>query len=680
MNLELVYPGVWKLSFGLPSSHTPVAFRSKPPAAGAFLPPAERPPLDCDAIRFEATRRGCRLELPHDASEDLYGLGLQLKSFRQTGKKKQLRPNSDPIADLGDSHAPVPFYLSTAGYGVLIDTARYAVFYCGTHHDRQAAAAAESPVRGLADSTEALYAAPTESGDPVTVEIPHEKGVELYLFAGPAMRDALCRYVLFSGGGALPPLWGLGIFYRGYVHNDEEGTLRLARQLRESQMPCDVFGLEPGWQSHSYSCSFVWDRQRFPAPDRLAGEMRKLGFELNLWEHPFTHPAAPFHADIAPFSGSVEVWNGLVPDFATPEGRELYGAYHRKTFLERGITGFKIDECDHSDYIASDWSFPEYAGFPSGLDGEEMHSLFGLLSQQVLLEECERTGIRTWSNVRNTQALAAPLPFTLYSDLYDHRDFLRGLVNSGLSGLLWTPEVRQCQSEADLIRRLQLVIFSPMALINGWMIKNPPWLQFDVERNNRDELHEDREAITARCRDILELRMRLVPYLYSAFARYRIEGVPPFRPLVVDYPDDPTCRNIDDELLVGDHLLLAPLTAEMTVRTVYLPAGNWYDYRTGERFAGSRTLEIRPALEEIPLFVKEGTLMPWARSVEHITPATRFQLEPRCYGRAVRPFRLYDGDGFQLEPPLTAWVELLPAGNGQPVRLSQTSRLYGLMD
>ncbi len=642
--------GVWRVSFGAPSRFTPVAFRSRPPMETDSLPVVEAPPLDVNAIRFCTSKRGCRLDLPFRPGEDLYGLGLQLKSCRQTAVKKCLRSNSDPETDLGDSHAPVPFYLSTAGYGVLIDTARYATFYCGCAPEQ----ASNEEVR---TSTDELYADSDRGGIPVTVEIPHEAGVDVYLFAGPGMLDALRRYILFSGGGALPPLWGLGVCYRGYGPNNQEESLALARQLREQRIPCDMFGLEPGWQSHAYSCSYCWDAGRYPRPDALIAEMRAMGFELNLWEHPFVHPTAPIYRDLLPYAGSVDVWQGLVPDFSIERAQQIYGEHHERELVGRGITGFKIDECDNSDYKASPWSFPEYAEFPGGMDGEEMHSLFGIFSQQALLKVFDRAGLRTWSNVRNSHALAAPLPFSLYSDLYDHEDFIRGMVNAGVSGLLWTPEVRQCESEADLLRRLQSVIFSPMALINGWMIKNPPWLQYDVGKNNRGELAADREAVTARCRRVLELRMQLIPYLYSAFARYRFEGIPPFRPLVTDYPQDPACRALENQYLVGDAMLFAPLTANETGRRVYLPAGTWHDFRTGEICEGGRHVEVAPALDEIALFIKDGALIPWARAVERVTPETVFELEPRLYGAAPGSCRLFDGDGYRSDAA-EKWVTL----------------------
>src|SRR5260370_15372314 len=118
-----------------------------------------------------------------------------------------------------------------------------------------------------------------------------------------------------------------------------------------------------------------------------------------------------------------------------------------------------------------------------------MHNLFGLRYQRTLWDQFLQRGQETYSLVRSSGALAASYPFVLYSDLYDHRQFVRALVNSSFSGLLWCPEVRDAKREEDLIRRLQTDVFSPLAMINGWDISNPPWKQLDPKKQNANELY-----------------------------------------------------------------------------------------------------------------------------------------------------------------------------------------------
>ena len=120
------------MTFGTPEKFTPVnVLGTDPENRGLSSLPDNKPPFCEEDIIFSRRKGSITLEIPLDPSEDVYGLGLMLKSFRQTGLKKKLRSNSDPTADTGDTHAPVPFYATTKGYGVLIDTARYLTFYCG---------------------------------------------------------------------------------------------------------------------------------------------------------------------------------------------------------------------------------------------------------------------------------------------------------------------------------------------------------------------------------------------------------------------------------------------------------------------------------------------------------------------------------------------------------------------
>src|SRR5690606_18328092 len=130
----------------------------------------------------------------------------------------------------------------------------------------------------------------------------------------------------------------------------------------------------------------------------------------------------PLFEPLKPFAGDFEVWSGLVPDLTLPAARRIFANYHRDALVDKGITGFKLDECDNCDFIRqAAWSFPESAAFPSSLDGEQMHSLLGLVYQRTIQEVFEQTNTRTYSSARSSGGFASPLPFVLYSDQYDHR-------------------------------------------------------------------------------------------------------------------------------------------------------------------------------------------------------------------------------------------------------------------
>lgn len=623
-------PGIWKATIGTPDAYTPVKARavaSKDDALKAMPAVSSAPAVQ---VAGEVTARGTMLHLPLAQQEAVYGFGLQLLSFAQRGKKKTMRVNADPRVDSGDTHAPVPFYVTTAGYGVLVDTARYSSFYAGDAHT------------GL--PTAAANGAPGE----MIVEIPRAMGADVYLFAGPDMLSAVRRYILFSGGGVLPPEWGLGFWYRGDKDFSQADALGLAKEFRDRGIPCDVLGLEPGWQTHSYSCTFVWDNKKFPDPAGFAKQLKDSNYRLNLWEHSFTHPDSPLFTQLTGHCGDMAVWGGLVPDFAGGDARKIFGDYHGKNLIDLGVSGFKLDECDNSDFTGG-WSFPEFSKFPSGIDGEQMHSVFGMRYQDAILAQFQERKIETYGLVRSSGALAAPYPFVLYSDLYDHRQFIRALVNSGFSGVLWCPEVRDATSEEDLIRRMQSVMFSPLAMVNAWYIVNPPWKQIDRAKNNANTLADSWEGLEARCREIIGWRMQIVPYLRAAFAKYAADGTPPFRALVLDSPNDATVASVDDEWMVGDRMLVAPMFAGETHRKVTLPAGSgWHDFWTGELVQGT-TIDLSATTEKIPVYVKAGSVMPIARVTGSTAEPESHELTVQVFGDGSQPFLMATPGGEALE-------------------------------
>ena len=646
MDFIKIADGVWKGRIGVPEEHTPVSQRHFPMRVEALSNLLEDGfPAVADGITWRQDRRGIKLMLPMDSGEDIYGFGLQLRSMNQAGRKRMLRVNSDPAADTGEGHAPVPFYISTAGYGLFVDTFRHVEFYMGTSMEKgRSAGCTEENKEHKEFSESALYALKkNQEKRTVIIDLKAVGGVEFYLFAGN-VRRVVQRYNLFSGGGCLPPLWGLGVWYRTYGGSSQEDVCKTAENFRKEKMPADVLGLEPGWHSHSYSCSYKWS-YLFPEPQAMTEKLTELGYRINLWEHLFVYPTAPFYKKLLPYAGEYEVWNGLVPDFATPEARKLFADHHGEEFVRKGIAGFKLDECDNSDLNPSNWSFPDTAQFPSGMDGEQMHGAIGGLYQQLIYDIYHGENKRTYSQVRSSGALAAPLPFVLYSDLYDHRQFIRGMVTSGFSGLLWAPEVRSCEDGRDLLRRMETIMFSAHAIYNCWRIPNPPWKQVDVEKNLAGEFMEDADYYTEVCRKYHRVRMSLLPYLYSAFVRYQREGLPPVRALVLDFEEDERVRNIDDEYMLGDRLLVAPMTAQDgTERQVYLPAGIWHDFWDGTVFEGKRDYTYHADYDRIPVFVRGNCILPLAEPVENVAADTVFTVRCRIYGNGGAGCVLYEDD------------------------------------
>ena len=498
--VEEVLPGVWRLRFGTPERFTPVAIReSMPRSEGFALLPTPTPlPFQPGQVRCHVKSSRTTVYVPcQEPGEQVYGFGLDPGAYGQKGLCKNLSVCAAVVGKTGASHGPVPFYLSTKGYGVYVDTARVPSVEVARLTPNKGAVANEDAANSPQASEAELYAARKAQGQTeVIFDLPGDgSGVDVYLFAGPTMREAVERYNLFSGGGAVPPLWGLGLKYRAFTSANQAQVLETARALRRLNIPCDMLGLEPGWQSHAYSCSFTWSKERFPDPDKMIAELTESGFKPNLWEHAYIHPSSPLFGPLKARAGDFLVWGGLVVDFPEPEATRLFADYHDRELVSRGILGFKGDECDKQPpNDATPFNYPYCSIFPSGIDGDQMTQLYGYYYQKALFEPFKAHHLRTWGDVRATTALAAPLPFNLYSDAYTFDEYLRQLVNASFAGLLWSPEVREAGSLDELLNRVAMSAFAPQMCLNLWFMPHPLWEQYDGAKNKAGQLLPEARA------------------------------------------------------------------------------------------------------------------------------------------------------------------------------------------
>jgi len=652
--IEEVLPGVWRLRFGTPERFTPDSIRESAPRAQGFksLPDPGTLALLPEQIRCRIGSSRTTIYVPCDEpGQQIYGFGLDPGAYQQKGLRKNLTVCSTVVGKSGASHAPVAFYLSTKGYGVYVDSARVPNVEVVRLSPNQITLTNDTAKDEIKTSEKELYAARSARGkSEVIFDLPGDAtGVDVYLFAGPTVREAVERYNLFSGGGAVPPLWGLGLKFRSYTKADAELVLKSARALRALNIPCDMFGLEPGWQSHAYSCSFTWSKERFPDPDKMIQELQQSGFKINLWEHAYIHPTSPLFEPLKTHAPDYFVWNGLAVDFADPEASRIFSDYHDRELISRGILGFKGDECD-KEPPSNDtpFNFPYFSAFPSGIDGDQMAQLYGYYYQRSLLAPFKKHNLRTWGDVRASTALAAPLPFNLYTDAYTFDQYLRQLVNASFTGLLWSPEVRQAGNLNELLNRVAMSAFAPQMCLDMWFMPNLVWEQYDRAKNEAKQLlpDADQKAVAARLRAIVEQRYSLLPYLYSSFQKYHNEGLPPVRSLILDFPQDRGIWAVDNAFMFGDSLLAAPYLGTTNSRAVILPAGvSWYELQTKKWHPGGTTVTVTGSPGEMPLFVKENSLVPFAEPVQQVGSNTVFQITVKAFGEHPGPFTLFEDDG-----------------------------------
>jgi len=588
------------------------------------------------------------LQFPLEEGEDIFGFGLNFKTVEQRGKVLRLHVDHYGGQDNGRTHAPVPFYVSSKGYGVFINSARYLDVYVSSGVRKDS----KIPMNPKDRNTDKSWTAKPYS-DNISVLVPVD-GVEIVVFGGPTALDAVSRFNLFNGGGCLPPKWGLGFWQRTPSLYSDSMVMADVKEFKDRKFPLSVIGLEPGWQSKSYPCTYEWDKRRFKNPAVFVRQMDTLGVKTNLWINPYISPDTEFVEKLLPYTASHTVWSGYVPDYGMPETNKIIGDHLNKTLLSIGVSGLKMDENDGYD----SWLWPDVATFPSEISAEQMRQLYGLMMQKMTTQLYREQNKRTYGLVRASNAGGVSFPYVIYNDYYIHRDFITALINSSFVGVLWTPEVRSAKTAEEWLRRIQTVCFSPMAMLNAWQDGTKPWTFPEVEKQ---------------VADVVNLRMQLIPYFYTCFAEYAFLGRPPIRAMnLVDgftsisiiedgklsSTDNPYAlaikKEIKDQFMVGDNLLIAPLFTGETKRQVILPLGKWYDFYTGKLAGEGQIIEISQTLGNIPIFVRDGGIIPM---IANSQTKGKDNMIVRYYGQKQSRYKLYDDDGetFNYEKGDFSW-------------------------
>ena len=631
--------GVWTLSVGTPEKVNLLSELHITPKMEAIQKMGEADlPISEQDITTEVVDGKTYIRFPLEKDEKIFGLGLNFKTVEQRGRIMRLHVDHYGGTDDGRTHAPVPFFVSSRGYGALINSARYIDVWCGTSVRKDS----KNPPVVRDRNTDKQWAAQPYS-DNLEFLVPAE-GVEIVLFGGPTMLDVVRRFNLYNGGGALPPKWGLGFWHRvPTLFSDKEVNEEVA-EFEKRGFPLSVIGLEPGWMSRSYPCTYEWDATRFPDPEGFVKGLNEKHIKTNVWINPYVSPDGELYKKIEPYTGSHTVWCGIVPDYSLSETKKIMTDHFKKHQLDKGVSGYKMDENDGFD----SWLWPDVASFPSKIPAEQMRQIYGSMMQSTTTDMFRERNQRTYGLVRAANAGTSSYPYVLYNDYYNHRDFITALINSSFIGVLWTPEVRSSGSAEEWLRRMQTVCFSPTAQLDAWADGTKPWSFPEVE-----------DAV----RDIASLRTRLIPYLYTAFADYAFYGTPPMRAMnlepgyqaktteeqgKLDATKNPYAmavrREVKDQFMVGPSLLVAPLFAGEEERQVVLPQGKWYDFYTGKLVGEGEVITVKPGLDKIPVYVKDGGIIPlWPKLTKVDTE--KHPVEIRYYGTKPSTYELYDDDG-----------------------------------
>ena len=631
--------GIWKISVGKQEKVTLLSELDITPQWKAIEEIGDAPlAIDPKDVKTEVVDGKTYIRFPLDKDEKIFGLGLNFKTVEQRGRVMRLHVDHYGGSDNGRTHAPIPFFVSSKGYGALINSARYIDVWVGTSVRQDSS----NPPVAKDRNTDKDWTAQPYS-DNLEFLIPAE-GAEVIVFSGKTMLDVVRRYNLYNGGGCLPPKWGLGFWHRVPSLFTDTEIEREVQEFRDKGFPLNVVGLEPGWMTASYPCTYEWDNTRFPNPQAFTKKMKESNIQTNLWMNPYISPKGELYDRIKPYTSSHTVWCGIVPDYMMSEAQRILIDHFKKHQLNLGVSGYKMDENDGYD----SWLWPDVASSPSGTSAEQMRQIYGSLMQKVTTQMYKDENKRTYGLVRAANAGTTSFPYVIYNDYYNHHDFITALVNSSFIGVLWTPEVRASRTSEEWLRRMQTVCFSPLAMLNAWADGTKPW--------TFPEVAESVKAISL-------LRMQLIPYLYTAFADYTFKGTPPVRAMNLeegynmdekmlqvsfDATNNPYAlaikKEVKDQFMVGNSLLVAPLFEGEKERKVILPKGKWYDFYTGEFAGEGEIISVSPGLDKIPVYVKDGGIVPMFPPIRQIDNK-QYPLEVRHYGNAPGIYDLYDDDG-----------------------------------
>ena len=467
-----------------------------------------------------------------------------------------------------------------------------------------------------------------------------ETALPLDIFLTVARDPAIimAEYARLTGHAEMPPLWSLGYQQSHRTLAGREEVLDEAKTFREKKLPCDALiylgtGFCPsGW--NTANGSFVWNSRVFPDPKKMIEELHEEHFRIAL------------HAVILSdrLSGTVHDSCGL-SQFDEQKASCHWGA-HRKDFA-MGVDGWWPDEGDPLD-IASRlvrncmyWEGPQiarpnlrpYALHRNGYAGMQRYGSF-LWSGDVF---------STWATLKTQVPIG---------------------INTSLTGIpYWGTDIGGFvpteEFTAELyLRWFQFGAFCTLFRSHGraWKLRLPwGWNTGDpgpAEINNYNgaaipdagQLHDAR--VEPICRKYLELRYRLLPYLYSAVRECSLSGMPVMRALWLHHPDDARAVACGDEYLFGRNLLIAPVVEKgATSRQVYLPRGRWYDFWSNELLEGGRDITREVSLDIIPIYVRAGSILPLGPIKQYTGEKVTDPISISIYPGADDSFLLYEDDG-----------------------------------
>lgn len=519
----------------------------------------------------------CQLDLC--PGEKVYGLGERFTPFVKNGQSIELW-NEDGGASTDIAYKNIPFYITNNSYGVFVN------------------------------STDAVsYEVCSEVASRVQFSVPGEK-LDYMVIGGEDMKGVLESYTTLTGKPALPPAWSFGLWLTSSFHTsyDEKTVTDFVNGMRERRIPLSVFHFDCFWMRENEWCGFEWDKAVFGDVDGMLRRMKQNGdLKICVWINPYIGQKSPAFKEAKELGyllkkPNSDVWQwdlwqagqGIV-DFTNPDACEWYKGKLRK-LLDNGVDCFKTDfgERIPTDVVYFDGSEPA-----------KMHNYYSYLYNKCVFDLLEeyRGANEACLFARSATACCQRFPVHWGGDCHSNYvsmyETLRGGLSLCLSGFsFWSHDISGFEGTAsnDVYKRWAAFgLLSTHSRLHGSGSYRVPWLFGD-------------EAVDV-VRFFTEFKCSLMPYLFSNAVYSHTTGVPTMRAMVLEFPKDRVCADLDCQYMLGDSLLVAPVFTESGDVDYYLPSGTWTHMFSNKTVEGGSWISENHDFFSLPLMVRENSII-----------------------------------------------------------------------
>ncbi len=520
-------------------------------------------------------------QLDLGVGEKIYGLGERFTNFIKNGQTVDIW-NEDGGTGTEQAYKNIPFYLSNKKYGLFVDNPGKVSFEVGS-----------------------------EKVSRVQFSVPGEE-MSYSVIGGEDLKSILNTYTDLTGKAPLVPDWSYGLWLSTSFTTDydEKTVLEFVDGMAKRNIPLSVFHFDCRWMKELEWCNFDWDKSKFPDPEGLLKKLHDRGLKVCVWINSYIGQKSPLFEEgakngyfIKNEDGSVWQWDkwqaGMaIVDFTNPEATKWYQGYLKK-LVAMGVDCFKTD---FGERIPT-----EGVKYYDGSDPELMHNYYTYLYNKAVYDVLVETKGADQAILFARSATVGGQQFPVHwggdcsSNYPSMAESLRAGLSFGMSGFgYWSHDIAGFEDQAspDLYKRwTQFGLLSSHSRYHGSTAYKVPWLYGD-------------EAVDV-AREFTELKLRLKPYLKKMAVETHETGVPMMRAMVLEFPDDPTCEDIDTQYMLGDDLLVAPIFREDGVARFYVPDDGsgqpWTNIITKTAYEPGKWYTEQYDYHTLPVLARPGT-------------------------------------------------------------------------